>query len=137
MLGGGVALFATAPRKFGARLLLRAYTYEAQGIRTHVYASDDGGATWRHLRSATAGPPFVLVSATRWLQIGPGGGSRETTDAGVSWHDYASNYGQAAGVAPDVVFGSAQVGYATVRGSIQRTVDGGAHWGYLTTPGTQ
>ncbi len=37
---------------------------------------------------------------------------------------------------PFVVFGDAEVGYATVRGSIQRTVDGGAHWERIDTPGT-
>jgi photosystem II stability/assembly factor-like uncharacterized protein len=34
------------------------------------------------------------------------------------------------------VFGDANVGYATVRGSIQRTTDGGAHWTAIKTPGT-
>ena len=35
-----------------------------------------------------------------------------------------------------VVFGDASVGYATARGSIQRTTDGGATWAQLRTPGT-
>ena len=34
------------------------------------------------------------------------------------------------------VFGDASVGYATVRGAIQRTTDGGAHWITIKTPGT-
>ena len=33
-------------------------------------------------------------------------------------------------------FGDATTGYATVRGSLQRTTDGGAHWTAIKTPGT-
>jgi len=60
----------------------------------------------------------------------------ETTDGGATWHAYTTDYSQAAPIAPDIVFGDAQVGYAIVRGSIQRTVDGGAHWTTIKTPGT-
>jgi hypothetical protein len=34
------------------------------------------------------------------------------------------------------MFGDSLVGYATVRESIRRTVDGGLHWTYIRTPGT-
>lgn len=47
----------------------------------------------------------------------------------------ASDYDQAAPVAPDVVFGDSAVGYATVRGGLSRTLDGGLHWSALHTPG--
>jgi photosystem II stability/assembly factor-like uncharacterized protein len=60
----------------------------------------------------------------------------ETTDAGKTWHPYPADYTQAAGVAPDVVFADPLVGYATVRGGITRTVDGGSHWTAIETPGT-
>jgi photosystem II stability/assembly factor-like uncharacterized protein len=60
----------------------------------------------------------------------------ETTDGGASWHAYTSDYSQAAPIAPEVVFGDANVGYATVRGEIQRTTDGGARWSKIKTPGT-
>jgi photosystem II stability/assembly factor-like uncharacterized protein len=76
------------------------------------------------------------VTAPRWLQITPPGGSKETTDGGGSWHAFTTDYQQAAPVAPAIVFGDAQVGYAAVRGAIQRTVDGGAHWTAIKTPGT-
>jgi len=78
----------------------------------------------------------AFVTESRWLQVILPGQSVETTDAGRSWHAYASDYGQAAPVSPQVVFGDASVGYATVRGSIQRTEDGGLHWKYIKTPGT-
>jgi photosystem II stability/assembly factor-like uncharacterized protein len=118
---------------FGATLLMTAsYT------STYVYRSTDGGATWTYL--ATAPHPantVAFVSAARWLQLSVPSESRETTDAGASWHPYATDYSQAAPIAPDIVFSSEEVGYATVRGGIQRTQDGGAHWFTLRTPGTE
>jgi hypothetical protein len=35
-----------------------------------------------------------------------------------------------------VVFADDRVGYATVRGLIQRSQDGGAHWSAIRSPGT-
>jgi photosystem II stability/assembly factor-like uncharacterized protein len=55
---------------------------------------------------------------------------------GATWHAFTFDYSQAAPIAPEIVFGDPLVGYATVRGAIQRTVDGGAHWTQLKTPGT-
>jgi photosystem II stability/assembly factor-like uncharacterized protein len=105
--------------------------------RYTAFRSTDRGATWT---SVSTGPiasiPIVFVSATRWLQIAAPNLSLETTDAGSSWHAFTTDYSQAAPVAPQIVFGDANTGYATVRGSIQRTVDGGAHWTGLKTPGT-
>jgi photosystem II stability/assembly factor-like uncharacterized protein len=102
-----------------------------------VFRSTDGGATFAY---ASTVPTFegsvAYVTATRWLQIAPPGSSMETTDGGATWHPYTTDYSQAAPIAPDIVFGDAQVGYATVRGSIQKTVDGGAHWTGIKTPGT-
>jgi photosystem II stability/assembly factor-like uncharacterized protein len=62
--------------------------------------------------------------------------SEHRPNAGKTWHLYPSDYSQAAPVAPQIVFSDPLVGYATVRGSIQRTIDGGPHWTYLKTPGT-
>ena len=104
--------------------------------RWYSFRSTDRGATWT---GASAGPvefaAIVFISATRWLQIGPTQ-SQETTDGGASWHDFTTDYQQAAPVSPQIVFGDASTGYATVRGSIQRTTDGGAHWTAIKTPGT-
>ena len=76
------------------------------------------------------------MTATRWLQISSPGNAKETTDGGATWHSFTTDYQQAAPVPPVITFGDSQVGYATVRGAIQRTIDGGAHWSAIRTPGT-
>ena len=59
-----------------------------------------------------------------------------TTGPDAVWHTYATDYQQGAvPVSPNVVFASASVGYAAVRFSLQRTVDGGEHWTALRMPG--
>jgi photosystem II stability/assembly factor-like uncharacterized protein len=103
----------------------------------HVYESDDGGASWNY--SATrplVGASIGLATATHWLQLINPSQSQETSDAGATWYPSSSDYSQAAPIPPDVVFGWPDVGYATVRGAIQRSVDGGQHWMVLHTPGT-
>jgi photosystem II stability/assembly factor-like uncharacterized protein len=121
---------------FGSVTLVSAESGAAPG-RTYTFRSADRGATWT---GASAGPiemiPVVFVSATRWLQIMLPAQSQETTDGGATWHAFTTDYQQAAPVAPQIVFGDANVGYATVRGSIQRSTDGGAHWTAIKTPGT-
>jgi photosystem II stability/assembly factor-like uncharacterized protein len=122
------------PRVFGSVVLVDG----GGGQQTKdVFRSTDGGATFTY---ASTVPTFegavAFVTATRWLQIAPPSSSMETTDGGASWHAYTTDYGQAAPVAPEVVFGDGNVGYATVRGEIQRTTDGGAHWTKIKTPGT-
>jgi photosystem II stability/assembly factor-like uncharacterized protein len=122
------------PRAFGSVVLL-----DASGGQQSkdVFRSTDGGATFSF---ASKVPTFegtvAFVTATRWLQIATSSSSKETTDGGVSWHAFTTDYSQAAPIAPDVVFGDGSVGYATVRGAIQRTIDGGAHWTTIKTPGT-
>jgi photosystem II stability/assembly factor-like uncharacterized protein len=122
------------PRAFGSVVLL-----DASGGQQSkdVFRSTDGGATFSF---ASKVPTFegtvAFVTATRWLQIATSSSSKETTDGGVSWHAFTTDYSQAAPFAPDVVFGDGSVGYATVRGAIQRTIDGGAHWTTIKTPGT-
>jgi photosystem II stability/assembly factor-like uncharacterized protein len=116
---------------FSGTLLVPAFS--SQGDE-YIFRSIDSGATWTYLAKTDAGPNRVtFVTSTRWIRLLP---ALETTDSGSSWHVFASDYTQAAGVAPDVIFGDSRVGYATVRGSIQRTVDGGAHWEMVKTPGT-
>jgi photosystem II stability/assembly factor-like uncharacterized protein len=78
----------------------------------------------------------AFVTADRWIELGPPQDQMETLDAGASWGAFTTDYTQAAPVSPVVTFADASVGYATVRGSIQRTVDGGARWTQLRTPGT-
>ena len=122
------------PRAFGAVVLLDA---TPGGLSRAVFKSQDNGATFGLEAAAPlVEVPVAFVTQTRWLQLGPPGSSQETTDGGATWHAFTTDYSQAAPIAPDVVFGDAQVGYATVRGAIQRTTDGGAHWTTIKTPGT-
>ena len=134
---GGVTLRAGAVSAFGSVLLVPAVGFRSGLLVAYVFRSVDGGATWTYLGSATdAGGALAIVTASRWIQLLVSPDSLETTDSGASWHRFASDYSQAAGVAPVVLFAGPDVGYATVRGGIQVTSDGGLHWTYLTTPGT-
>ena len=122
---------------FGSSLFVFARSQIAGEARGHVYRSTDRASTWSHVVGTPMPSEVVFLTPTRWLQIGTPSSWFETTDGGASWHSFATNYTQAAGVAPQIVFGDAKTGYATVRGAIQRTTDGGAHWSYIRTPGTQ
>jgi len=135
----GVALRPGRPRAFGSIVLVDAVGLGlASGQATrYVFRSADSGATFAYVSTVPGSEGAVAyVTATRWLLIAPPSSSMETTDGGASWHAYTTDYSQAAPVTPDIVFGDANVGYATARGSIQRTTDGGAHWTTIKTPGT-
>ena len=136
--GGGTwsaagALPGSGPINGGVRRL-EGVLHAVQG--GSVIRSTDAGDHWQVAAALPAGYRWpALVTATRWLLIAPSS-SRETTDGGATWHPYTSDYQQAAGVAPAICFADERTGYATVRGAIQRTLDGGAHWSRLRTPGT-
>jgi photosystem II stability/assembly factor-like uncharacterized protein len=131
----GAFLRAERVRAFGGTRLVLVRT--SDGRASYVFRSDDGGATWSYLVTVPQGEgAFAFVTATRWLQIGAPGSSKETTDGGATWHALTTDYSQAAPIAPEIVFADPLVGYATARGGIQRTIDGGAHWVGITTPGT-
>jgi photosystem II stability/assembly factor-like uncharacterized protein len=130
--GGSFVSITERPRAFGSVVLVGG----GGGQTKVVFRSTDGGATFADASGVDPASAVAYVTATRWLQLAPPGQSLETTDGGATWHLYATDYTQAAPIAPDVVFGDAMVGYATVRGSIQRTTDGGAHWTTIKTPGT-
>jgi photosystem II stability/assembly factor-like uncharacterized protein len=119
---------------FGSTLLVQASMNNSEGYVQAIFRSTDGGATWTYLAERQG--VLAFLTPTRWIQLEISEPSWETNDAGKSWHPYPSDYTQAAGVAPDLVFGDPQVGYATVRGGIARTVDGGHHWVWIETPGT-
>lgn len=131
--GSTSGLTPVSLRAFGPTLLA-----DVNGRTGHnAYRSLDGGASWTYVSTAPDQQDVIaFVTATRWLQISSPGNSKETTDGGASWHAFTTDYQQAAPIAPVVTFGDAQVGYATVRGAIQRTIDGGAHWTSIRTPGT-
>jgi photosystem II stability/assembly factor-like uncharacterized protein len=130
---GGFELRAGLVKGFGSTLLVLATSGQGDG---YVFRSTDGGASWAFLARTGGGPNnLTFVTATRWLTIGNDSSGTETTDAGKTWHPFTNDYSNAAGVATVFVFGDAEIGYGTVRGGIQRTVDGGAHWSIIETPG--
>lgn len=133
---GGNGLGPIGLYPFQAIVLLVVARDRQQGQR-YVFRSTDGGKSWGYAATVPgAADAFAPITATRWLRLGAAGASFETTDAGASWHAFTTDYRQAAPVAPVMVFADAQTGYATVRGAIQRTVDGGATWTPIRTPGT-
>lgn len=137
--GGGFILQPGRVHAFGPTLLVAASAPNLGASITYVFRSSDGGATWNYL--ATAKEPnndVAFVTTSRWIQVIAPSQSSETTDAGASWHRFPSDYSQSAPIAPEVVFADSRVGYATVRGSIVRTLDGGLHWDWtaIKTPGT-
>ncbi len=135
--GNGPYLGVGRIGSFGATLLLTVSPNNPFTGASFVYCSTDGGATWRYASKAPKGTQDVaFVTATRWIQISSPEDSRETTDGGATWHVFATQYQQAAPVGPSVVFGDAQIGYATARGAITRTIDGGVTWTSIRTPGT-
>jgi photosystem II stability/assembly factor-like uncharacterized protein len=135
--GGGPTLGIGRVSSFGPTLLVTAFPTNPSTGRLHAYRSTNGGATWAYASTApNPNQDLAFVTATRWLQLSSPGDSKETTDGGATWHAFTTTYQQAAPIAPAVVFGDAQVGYATVRGAIQRTTDGGATWTPIRTPGT-
>lgn len=127
------ALRPSSVSAFGSSLVVVAsgYTKDATPA-SYVFVSLDAGVTWTYVRPLEDGTR--IVSPTRWLKWSTP--YQESLDAGASWHTYATDYQQAAPITPALVFGDAKVGYATVRGGIQRTLDGGAHWEPIKTPGT-
>jgi photosystem II stability/assembly factor-like uncharacterized protein len=120
------------PRAFGSVVLVDGLN----GQTKDVFRSTDGGANFTYASTVAADGSVAYITATRWLDIASPDRSMETTDGGATWHAFTTDYSQAAPIAPEVTFGDAQIGYATVRGAIQRTPDGGAHWTTIKTPGT-
>jgi photosystem II stability/assembly factor-like uncharacterized protein len=130
---GGPGLQSGLVKGFGGTLLVLANSGQGDG---YVFRSTDGGASWAFLAKAGGGANYLtFVTASRWLVISNDSSAVETTDAGKSWHPFTTDYSNAAGVGTVFVFGDAQVGFGTVRGGIERTVDGGAHWSIIETPG--
>lgn len=101
--------------------------------RQYVYTSSDGGATWQWLEK-TVSRSVVMVTATRWLDMGGPGQSSETLDGGQQFHPFASDFSPDASDGTQFVFADALVGYSTGNGLLQRTVDGGAHWEMVKNP---
>jgi photosystem II stability/assembly factor-like uncharacterized protein len=134
---GFTTKLAGVVQRFGSSLVVPDYGFKAQTGAESVFRSTDGGATWTYTATAPLqADEIAFVSASRWLQLIEPGQSVETTDAGATWHHYASDYSQAAPIAPQILFRDSMIGYATVRGAIELTVDGGLHWIEIKSPGT-
>ena len=134
--GGGNALQPGRASWFGSTVLFDALTYVEGKPNRHVFRSSDAGKTWAQVRIVVnADESVVFVTPLRWLRfVRPA--TLETTDEGLTWHAYATGPQQgAAPVAPNVVFADGSVGYAAVRLSLERTVDGAEHWTALRMPG--
>ena len=133
--GSGATLHPGRPRAFGSIVLVDAVG-GGQGTR-YIFRSTDSGGTFTYSSTApTVEGSLAIVTAARWLAIATPNASKQTVDGGASWQPYPTDYSQAAPIAPDFVFGHTDIGYATVRGAVQRTMDAGLHWTTIKTPGT-
>jgi photosystem II stability/assembly factor-like uncharacterized protein len=129
---GGSMLRLRLVKAFGSTLLAFA---DANRSPAYVFRSMDGGVTWTYLATVNSGSIYpTFVTASRWLVIGNDSSGQETTDAGKTWHPFSTDYADAAGVTSTFVFADGDIGYGTVRGGIQRTIDGGSHWIRITAP---
>ena len=132
---GGSSLRAGRVSRFGNELLVDAVGFE----HLYVYRSTDDGGSWSYLATVpdSQGTGNVaFLDALHWWAVSSGPGQQVTTDGGKTWEAAPGNLNFAAPIAPVITFGDSLVGYATVRGEIQRTTDGGLHWTRLQTPGT-
>lgn len=132
----GSALQVGNIANLGSVLFVDTFGSVSGTLKHFVYRSVNEGETWSYWSTALESSAIVFLTPTRWIQISTPGNSRITNDSGQTWAFFATDYNQAAPVAPQIVFGDANSGYATVRGSLQRTTDGGLHWTALRTPGT-
>ena len=130
--GGGRSLQVVDMKDFGNVVYVVAG--DDGGAHSYVFRSTDFGLSWSYRSTVPQGSLRVTFAAVdRWLLIGNDGSGQETTDLGQTWHAWANDYQDAAGVASTFVFATSQVGYGTVRGGIHRTLDGGAHWELIKT----
>jgi photosystem II stability/assembly factor-like uncharacterized protein len=122
-------------KAFGHTVLVTAMGSQEFGQQSaSIFRSTDDGAGWSYLSPVLGNE--VFVTPMRWLRLANNQTSDETLDGGRTWHPFTADYSDAAGVASTYVFADDEVGYGTVRGAIHRTVDGGAHWVMIKTPGT-
>jgi photosystem II stability/assembly factor-like uncharacterized protein len=128
---GGFTLYPTGVSSFGSQLLVGGHG----GQEEYVFGSTDGGATWTHSATSTGPLNVAFVTASRWLKIGNDGAGSETTDGGRTWHAWKCDYSDASGSLPTFMFADANIGFGTAMGTIYRTIDGGAHWSKIETPG--
>jgi photosystem II stability/assembly factor-like uncharacterized protein len=134
---GGFTLHPRPVQRFGADLLVSAAGWQ----HLYIYKSTDGGANWVYLTMVTGATDVDEVSfldTHNWWVSGPGLGPNYlyTSDAGASYGAAPGAPLSAAPIAPVFTFVDRNVGFATVRGQIWKTTDGGSHWTTVPTPGT-
>lgn len=135
--GGGFSLNVDWVKRFGSTLYLEAWGSQDSPVhdRQYMFQSVDGGATWSWLVKIQS-RYIAMATESRWLQLVVPDQSYETTTSGQQWHLYASDFNTDTPVGgPQIVFAGPMVGYAEGRGALQRTIDGGAHWTRIKTPG--
>ena len=133
---GGFSLRPAAVQQRDGVLVVGALGFQ----HMYVYRSTDGGTTWTYaatVPNAHDVGSIAFLDATHWWVSAEDVTSAYTADAGATWQAAPGQLQFAAPIAPVIVFADSQVGYATVRGLIKRTTDGGAHWTDIQTPGTQ
>lgn len=135
--GGGFMLRPGPVVRFGVDLFVDGGGWQ----HLYVYRSRDGGATWAYLATVpgvTDVDEVAFLDASHWWLSGPGLGpsDRYTSDAGAHYAPARGAPDSAAPISPVFTFAGLNLGYATVRGTIWRTTDGGTHWSTLHTPGT-
>jgi photosystem II stability/assembly factor-like uncharacterized protein len=131
----GFTLRVRSIKAFGKSVLASAGGPQESGKQSaYIFQSPDDGASYSYVTAALGNE--VFVTPMRWLRLANNQTSDETLDGGRTWHPFTADYSDAAGVASTYVFADDKVGYGTVRGAIHRTVDGGAHWVVIKTPGT-
>ena len=134
---GGFSLRPRRVQGFGTDLLVSAVGW----LHLYVYRSTDGGASWAYLATVpgvTDVDEISFLDPRNWWVSGPGLGPnyRITSDAGASYGMAPGAPPSAAPIAPVFSFADRSVGFATVRGQIWKTTDGGTHWSTIPTPGT-
>lgn len=133
---GGFSLTPGPVQQRGSVLLLAANGFQ----HGYVYRSTDAGTTWAYVATVPGSVGMgdvAFLAATHWWASAEGVSTPFTPDAGATWQAAPGNLQFAAPIPPVLTFADAQVGYATVRGEIDRTTDGGQHWQRIQTPGTQ
>ncbi len=137
-LPGGFVLRVAWFKTFGPSTYLLVYGKQGAGTpypdipdRQYIYTSTNGGTTWAWKQKVPS-RDTVLVTEARWLELSGPGQSFESTNGGQAFGQYVSDFNSAGA---RIIFADAQVGYADLGGLLQRTVDGGAHWARIQSPG--
>jgi photosystem II stability/assembly factor-like uncharacterized protein len=133
---GGFTLHVGWMKTFGGTVYLEASgtQHDPTWPRDFIYTSRDGGATWTWKQKVST-PVLALVTETRWLELDVPGQLYESDNGGQAMAPFASDIAKDTPVDGAVmVFADPSVGYVAAGGTLQRTLNGGAHWTPLSPP---